>query len=125
MNILIFVFAVFLMTPSMLAEYVNATGEATGVTLGPTIQTYIQTGSTVVFNVILIPALIDLSTQIEGFKTESARQMAVMNRCFFFMIVFTLFMPLMGLSTMKSFFAEINATSMVDWPSMVSKNMLN
>lgn len=51
--------------------------------------------------------------------------MAVMKRCFFFMIVFTLFMPLMGLSNMKSFFAEINQTSMVDWPSMVSKNMLN
>jgi hypothetical protein len=51
--------------------------------------------------------------------------MAVMKRCFFFMIVFTLFMPLMGLSNMKSFFAEINQTSLVDWPSMVSKNMLN
>jgi hypothetical protein len=51
--------------------------------------TYMTTGVTVLFNLILIPFFIDIMVKLEDFETKSKRQAAILNRNFFFMLLNT------------------------------------
>lgn len=66
---------------------------------------YINTLMTLLFTAIFIPLLIDFLIIFEAFDTKSDRQLAVLNRNFFFMMINSLFIPLTGAGTIKAFLA--------------------
>jgi hypothetical protein len=70
---------------------------------GSVITTWINTGMTLLFNTIFIPTLIEILIIFEAFDTKSDRQLALLNRNFFFMMINTLFIPLTGAGTIKAF----------------------
>ena len=68
-----------------------------------TSTTYLTTAVTMFMNVILIPFFIDIMVMIEDHETKSNRQIAILNRNFFFMMLNALLLPLTGLTTIKAF----------------------
>jgi hypothetical protein len=93
-----------------------------------------------------MPIMIQELTVFENFKTKSEVQGAVMNRNFFFMIIFLIYMPLMGLVQLRQFFItllgidekafenkdvitqiwELGLNFKPDkWPFLIARNMLN
>jgi uncharacterized membrane protein YjgN (DUF898 family) len=55
---------------------------------------YISSAMTVFCNVILIPFLIDIMVLIEDHPTKSRRQLAILNRNYFFMLLNSFLLPL-------------------------------
>jgi hypothetical protein len=106
-----------MVTPTLLIEFFSYT--ASGLLEKEMVARYSQTLITLVVNTLFIPFVIENLSYVEGFETKQDRHVAVMNRNFFFMIIFTLFMPIMG------FFSEISQSKVVDMPALVSNNLLN
>ena len=59
-----------------------------------TLQLYLQPIVILTFNAGIIPVLVDLVANLEGHKTKSKRQVAIMKKNFFFQIMNTIFVPL-------------------------------
>lgn len=79
---------------------------------------------TMTMNVILIPFFIDIVVMMEDHKTKSSRQVAILNRNFFFMLLNSLLLPLTGLTTIKSFIQALEEQDVMNWPSYFAKNLL-
>lgn len=47
----------------------------------------------IIINFVLIPLLIDISSELEGFRRKSSRQISILKRLFFFMLFNTLIIP--------------------------------
>jgi hypothetical protein len=75
-------------------------------------------------NVILIPFFIDIMVMCEDHRTKSSRQIAILNRNFFFMLVNSLLLPLTGLTTIKAFIQALEQEDVVNWPYYFAKNLL-
>ena len=60
-----------------------------------------------------------------GYKTKEDRHYSVLARNFFYMSIFTLWMPLMGLTRIDVFFDEIGKNKIKDLPAVVSENLLS
>ena len=68
-----------------------------------TLTNYVSTAMTMFMNVILIPFFIDIMVTLEDHPTKSSRQITILNRNFFFMLLNSLLLPLTGLTTIKAF----------------------
>jgi hypothetical protein len=112
-----------MVTPTLLIEFFSYT--ASGLLEKEMVARYSQTLITLVVNTLFIPFVIENLSYVEGFETKQDRHVAVMNRNFFFMIIFTLFMPIMGFTSLNKFFSEISQSKVVDMPALVSNNLLN
>ena len=66
-------------------------------------MTYLSTGMTTLFNSTIIPLLVGICVKIEDFDTRSERQIATLNRNYFFMLINTLFLPITGSATIEVF----------------------
>lgn len=75
-------------------------------------------------NFVLIPALIDALSEFEGFRRKSSRQIGIMRRLFFFMLMNTLIIPVTQTSTALIFFRKLEEKSIGSWPSMLSSNLM-
>lgn len=64
---------------------------------------YISSAMTVFCNVILIPFLIDIMVLLEDHHTKSRRQLAILNRNYFFMLLNSFLLPLTLQSSIKAF----------------------
>jgi len=123
---LLFVLTVGLLTPLMLAQAGASIFSClhVGFIDDTAIAKYINTLMTLCFNTIFIPLLIDFLILFEAFDTKSDRQLAILNRNFFFMMINTLFIPLTGVGTIKAFLQAAKDQKVTDWPSWISQGML-
>jgi Calcium-dependent channel, 7TM region, putative phosphate len=67
----------------------------------------VTTAMTVFFNTILIPFFIDVMVLIEDHPSKSRRQLAILNRNFFFMVLNSFLIPLTSTTTIKSVLVAI------------------
>mmetsp|Transcript_14843 Transcript_14843/g.10400 ORF Transcript_14843/g.10400 Transcript_14843/m.10400 type:complete len:185 (-) Transcript_14843:533-1087(-) len=110
--VILFIISVLLMTPLMFLDMADEIRESlenrygdSGWLSSPLITTYLSSLSVLLFNLILIPFFIDMMVLLEDHQTKSARQVAILNRNFFFMFINSFFLPLTTLGTIKSFLA--------------------
>lgn len=105
--VLLLLFSVVLLTPllfiNMSQNVIADTNVGADWMQNPKFNTYLTTAMTMFMNVILIPFFIDIMVLMEDHKTKSSRQVAILNRNFFFMLLNSLLLPLTGLTTIKSF----------------------
>jgi hypothetical protein len=88
-----------------------------------TYNTYLSTAMTMLMNVILIPFFIDIMVLIEDFPTKSERQLAILNRNFFFMLMNSLLLPLTGLTTIKVLLMALANEELTNWPEYLAQNL--
>jgi hypothetical protein len=86
--------------------------------------TYFAPLMLLLFNVVIIPFFIDLIALVEDHKTKSARQVAIMKKNFGFMLINTIFLPLTGLLTIKSFIEYISDLNWKNFPTALSGNLV-
>ena len=55
------------------------------------------------FNVAIIPMAVSIVTTLDDHKTEAKKQVAIMNRIFFFLIIIAIFLPLVGQTVILTF----------------------
>jgi hypothetical protein len=79
----------------------------------------------VLVNSVLIPFFITLFADWEDFYSKSERQISIMNRNLFFMLINTLFIPLLGGPTLAAFFNDIDATSAFKIPELIAAGVLD
>lgn len=127
--ILLLLLSVVLLTPILLINMSSDIIE--NVEIGknwmanPKFNSYLTTAMTMTMNVILIPFFIDIMVMIEDHITKSSRQIAILNRNFFFMLLNALLLPLTGLTTIKAFIETIVEKQPINtWPYYFSKNLL-
>ena len=75
-------------------------------------------------NVILIPFFIDVMVALEDHPTKSSRQITILNRNFFFMLLNSLLLPLTGLASIKAFWKALENEEVVNWPSYFAANLM-
>ena len=79
---------------------------------------------TMFMNVILIPFFIDVMVALEDHPTKSSRQITILNRNFFFMLLNSLLLPLTGLASIKAFWKALENEEVVNWPSYFAANLM-
>lgn len=62
----------------------------------------------VIFNSGIIPTIVDLIAYLEYHKTKSSRQVHIMRKNFFFMIMNTIFLQITVQTTIRALFERIN-----------------
>ena len=72
----------------------------------------------------MIPFLIDMMVLIEDFHSKSERQVAILNRNFFFMMLNSFLLPMTELTTIKTFAANLESVDAFQWPEYLAKNLL-
>jgi hypothetical protein len=126
--VLLLLFSIVLLTPLLLINMSQNVIEDTNIGANwmqnPKFNTYLTTAMTMMMNVILIPFFIDIVVMMEDHKTKSSRQVTILNRNFFFMLLNSLLLPLTGLTTIKSFIQALEDQDLVNWPSYFAKNLL-
>jgi hypothetical protein len=70
-------------------------------------NTYLTSAMTVFVNIILIPFLIDIMVLMEDHPTKSIRQLAILNRNYFFMLLNSFLIPLTFTTSIKAFLLAI------------------
>jgi hypothetical protein len=80
---------------------------------------------TVIYNFVVIPLIITKAAEFESHKSESGKQMSIFYRCFFYMLITALFMPMMGLPSMKEVFTNSFDTNIVHLPYLLAGSMLD
>lgn len=109
--ILLLLLSVILLTPVMLAD--TATGLISELSIeipflkNTNVSTYVTTAMSAFFNVILIPFFIDIMVMLEDHPSKSGRQLAILNRNFFFMVLNSFLIPLTSTTTIKSILIAI------------------
>lgn len=109
--ILLIAFSIFLLTPLMLIHMSSAVIEDMNLNVKwldkTTLTNYISSAMIMFMNVILIPFFIDIMVTLEDHPTKSSRQITILNRNFFFMLLNSLLLPLTGLNTIKAFWQAL------------------
>ena len=90
--------------------------ELVGEYFGPIIVITINFG--------VIPLLIDISSEFEGFRRKSSRQISIMRRIFIFMLLNTLIIPVTQTSTVLILFEELGSSEVWTWPDMLGTNLM-
>lgn len=63
------------------------------------LRTYFSDWIIILINFVIIPFLIDLCTQHEDYLKESSKQVSIMKKIYFFMLLNTLLIPITSTST--------------------------
>lgn len=104
------ILSIFLVTPITLiataSNILTKMGKDNWLT-NPTLSTYLSTYITLLVNVILIPAFIDIMVIFEDFHTKSERQRSILKRVFFFMLLNSLLLPLTGATAINVFLQQL------------------
>jgi hypothetical protein len=106
---MLFAFSIVVITPVSLAKLLkplldsleNVFGESSF--LGTLLTSYFSTLILLILNFAIIPILIDLTAALEDHRTKSSKQIAIMKKNFFFMVVNTIFIPLTGQASIELF----------------------
>ncbi len=79
------------------------------------------------FNVGIIPIAVSTVTMFDDHKTLAKREIAIMNRMFFFLMIIALFLPLVGQTVILTFIEELSQkiTKLEDWTQYLGKNLVN
>ena len=80
---------------------------------------------TLLFNVGIIPTAVSIVTSLDDNKTLAQREIAIMRRIFFFLIIIAIFLPLLGLTAISAFIENLNKTAIEDWPTLLGKNLVD
>lgn len=72
------------------------------------VQNYFQIVVSFMVNFVLIPFLIDLSVQFEDFRRKSSKQISIMRKTFFFMLINFIILPIFQL-TIEKYFEKLNS----------------
>ena len=88
------------------------------------LRTYFSDWISIFINFVIIPFLIDLCTQHEDYLKESSKQVSIMKKIYFFMLLNTLLIPITSTSTAQFFFEKLGKTDIDEWPNLVSTNMM-
>ena len=75
-------------------------------------------------NFVIIPFLIDLCSMQEDYLKESSKQVSIMKKIYFFMLLNTLLIPITETSTAQLLFEKLGHTDIEEWPNLVSTNMM-
>jgi hypothetical protein len=79
---------------------------------------------TLLFNVGIIPTAVSVITSLDDHKTLAQREVAIMRRIFFFLIIIAIFLPLLGQAAISAFIDILNKTSISSWPELLGKNLV-
>ncbi len=79
---------------------------------------------TLLFNVGIIPTAVSLFTSLDDHKTLAQREIAIMRRIFFFLIIIAIFLPLLGDAAILVFIEKLNKTKIASWPELLGKNLV-
>jgi hypothetical protein len=60
----------------------------------------------------------------EDYLKESSKQISIMKKIYFFMLLNTLLIPITETSTAQLLFEKLGATYIEEWPDLVSTNMM-
>lgn len=108
------------MTPVLLTEYLTKMEQSLDLQYSwlskESIDDYLSALSATITSLFLIPFLLDMMVLMEDWRTKSERQLALLNRNFFFMIINMLFLNLTGLITIKALFWEAEKMAIQTWP---------
>jgi hypothetical protein len=63
---------------------------------------------TLLFNVGIIPTAVSVMTGLDDHKTLASREIAIMRRIFFFLIIIAIFLPLLGEAAILAFIDKLN-----------------
>jgi hypothetical protein len=79
------------------------------------------------FNVAIIPLAVSTVTALDDHKTFATREIAIMNRMFFFLMMLAIFLPLVGQTVILTFIEEFSQkiTKLEDWTEYLGKNLVN
>ena len=75
-------------------------------------------------NFLVIPLLIDISCEFEDFRRKSSRQLSIMKRIYFFMLLNTVLVPIASSQTMLYFFEQLKSRDIRTWPELLSSNLI-
>jgi hypothetical protein len=114
---LLFWICICFCTPTAIIGWLDKlTGdEKDGLFSNEAFNTWLSTQILVIVNSVLIPFFITLFAGWEDFYSKSERQISIMNRNLFFMLINTLFIPLLGGPTLAAFLSD-NATTVYKLP---------
>jgi hypothetical protein len=79
---------------------------------------------TLLFNVGIIPTAVAVMTGLDDHKTLAQREIAIMRRIFFFLIIIAIFLPLLGEAAILAFIDKLNKTNIKNWPELIGKNLV-
>jgi hypothetical protein len=104
---LLLIVSIFLLTPVLLFEISTQIVADLNIKIPyiseTALSTYTMTAMTVFLNIILIPFFIDMMVLIEDHPSKSTRQLAILNRNYFFMTINMFLIPLTFTGSIKAF----------------------
>ena len=80
---------------------------------------------TLLFNVGIIPTAVAVVTSLDDYKTLALREVAIMRRIFFFLMIIAIFLPLLNLTVISAFIENLNKTDFTNWPELLGKNLVD
>ena len=87
-------------------------------------QAHFGTLMTLLFNVGIIPVAVSVMTGLDDHKTLAQREIAIMRRIFFFLIIIAIFLPLLTEASILAFIDKLNKTNIVSWPELIGRNLV-
>ncbi len=109
LNISLFVLFSLIVNPQLIGSYIEVflfSNSNARNDLVNTLRLMVQPMVILFFNSIIIPSLCDLIGRLEGHKTKSKRQGAIMKKNFYFQFMNTIIVPLTVNATLSIFFAD-------------------
>lgn len=109
LNVSLFVLFSLVVNPQLVGTYIEVllfSNSTAGNELVNILRLMVQPMVIILFNSIIIPALCDLIGRLEGHKTKSQRQAAIMKKNFYFQFMNTIIVPLTVNATLSIFFAD-------------------
>ena len=126
---ILLVLSVVIITPVMLFKYFKDTEQSLNLDYKlfseQFLNEYFTSLSAMLVSLILIPLFIDLMSLMEDWRTKSAREVAVLNRNYSFMIINLLFLNLTGMTSIKAFLWEVEKQELQSWPQFLAQKMLS
>lgn len=122
------IFSFLILTPTYAIELLSPVQSAIekkihNETIKGYVTLYFAPIITLCVNFGIIPLIIDYSCEVEDFRRKSSRQVSIMNRIFFFMIINTLIIPVTQTSAIL-FFNYLQHSNITYWPALLSSNLM-
>lgn len=129
--VLLFVICVIFITPVSILDNLQPILNSIFKTIGEnsmivkTAQTFISPIILLIFNSGIVPVLIDVVAALEGHKLKSLKQLGIMRKNFFFMMMNIILLQLTAQATILSFLDYSLSNQFIDLPSAIGKNLVN
>lgn len=122
---ILFIFSVMFLNPEIFSPIKGWIDNNLNTLIVELLNDYYEPLMQLLINFCIIPLAIDLCCEFEDFRRKSSKQISIMRRIYIFMFINTFLIPMTQSSMSKDVFQKFFTNEVIDWPKIISFNLMN